>query len=62
MLVLERQLGETISIGGDITVTVIRIGKRAVKLGIQAPREVPIHRDDIRKTFKAQDDFKEAKP
>lgn len=47
MLVLSRKVGESILIGPDIAVTVIRIGPNTVRLGITAPREVPITRDEL---------------
>jgi carbon storage regulator len=47
MLVLSRKLGESIVIDGRIVVTVIRNEGEAVKLGIQAPADVPVHRQEI---------------
>jgi carbon storage regulator len=47
MLVLSRQLGETIRIGRDIEVKVVGIRGGKVSLGIQAPRQVPVNRLEI---------------
>jgi carbon storage regulator len=47
MLVLSRQLGETIMIGRDIEVKVVGIRGGKVSLGIQAPRQVPVNRLEI---------------
>ncbi len=47
MLVLSRKLDEVICIGDDIEIRVIRIGNGAVRLGIEAPREVSIVRAEI---------------
>jgi carbon storage regulator len=47
MLVLARKLNERIQIGGRITVTVVDIRGDKVRLGIEAPREVPVHREEI---------------
>ena len=47
MLVLSRKLGEMIVVNGDITVKVIEIGRGRVQLGICAPRETPIHREEV---------------
>jgi carbon storage regulator len=47
MLVLSRKRGEEIVIGNDITVTVLAVDGDRVKLGITAPAEVPIHREEI---------------
>lgn len=47
MLILTRKLGEKINIGDDITVTLIEIKGSQVKLGIEAPRNIEIHRQEI---------------
>ncbi len=48
MLVLSRRLGERILIGENISVTVVRIAGGAVRLGIEAPGDLPIMRDELR--------------
>lgn len=47
MLVLSRKLGESIVIDGRITVKIIRIEGELVKVGIDAPLEVPVHRQEV---------------
>ncbi len=47
MLALSRKLGETIVINDDIEITVLDIARDQIKLGISAPRSVPIHRKEI---------------
>lgn len=47
MLVLSRQCDETIMIGDDIELTVIEIRGDKVRLGIKAPKDVPVHRKEI---------------
>lgn len=47
MLVLSRKQGEAIVVGDGITVTVLAVQGGRVKLGVVAPPEVPIHRDEI---------------
>lgn len=47
MLVLTRKIGESIRIDGQICVTVMEVDGRTVKLGIDAPRTVPIHREEV---------------
>ena len=47
MLVLSRKLGETLVIGDNITVKVIHVQGNAVRLGIEAPRDVSVHRAEI---------------
>jgi carbon storage regulator len=47
MLVLTRKLGESVTIGDDIKVSVIDIKGRQVRLGIEAPSHMAIHREEI---------------
>jgi carbon storage regulator len=47
MLILTRKLGEQITIGDDITVTLLEINGTQVKLGIDAPKDISIHRKEI---------------
>lgn len=47
MLILSRKLNESIVIDGHITVKILRIDRDTVKLGIQAPSELPVHRQEI---------------
>ena len=47
MLVLTRHIGEKIFIGDDVTVTVLELKGRHVRIGIEAPREIPVYREEI---------------
>lgn len=47
MLILTRKHGETISIGDEITVTVMAVDDSQIRLGISAPRDVPVHRAEV---------------
>ena len=47
MLVLTRRLGESIRIGDDICVRVMEIGRNQVRVAIEAPRDVPVHREEV---------------
>ena len=47
MLVLSRKPGERILIGDDVTITVVRIGPNNVRVGIEAPREMSIVREEL---------------
>lgn len=47
MLVLSRKLGEKIVIGDNIVVTVVKIDRNQIRLGIEAPHEVPVYREEI---------------
>ena len=48
MLVLSRKVGEKILIGDDIAVTVVRVAQGIVRIGIEAPKQLPIVREEIR--------------
>ena len=50
MLVLSRKLSESIVIDGRITVTLVEVHGNKVRLGIEAPREIPIHRTELLRT------------
>ncbi len=47
MLVLSRKLNEKIVINGDIVVTVVKIDRNQVRIGIEAPSHVPVYREEI---------------
>ena len=47
MLILTRKLGERITIGDDISVTLIEIKGSQVKLGIEAPKNISVHRQEV---------------
>lgn len=47
MLILTRRIGESVKIGSDITVAVIGIKGQQVRIGVSAPKEVPVHREEI---------------
>jgi len=47
MLILSRKLNESIVIDGQIVVKILRIDRDTVKLGIQAPAQLPVHRQEI---------------
>jgi carbon storage regulator len=47
MLVLARKLNESIMVGDNVEIMVVAIKKDQVKLGIKAPKEIPVHRKEI---------------
>jgi len=47
MLVLSRHRDESIMIGNDVVVTIVDIRGDKVRLGIQAPQEIPVHREEV---------------
>ncbi len=47
MLILTRRVGESLMIGEEITITVLGVKGNQVRIGVNAPREVPVHREEI---------------
>ena len=47
MLILTRRAGETVMIGSDITITVLGVKGNQVRIGINAPKDVAVHREEI---------------
>ncbi len=47
MLILTRRVGETLMIGDDVAITVLGVKGNQVRVGINAPKEVPVHREEI---------------
>ena len=54
MLILSRKLGERITIGDDIVITLLEIKGAQVKMGIEAPRSISIHRQEIYERIRAE--------
>lgn len=58
MLVLSRKVGERILIGDEIAVTVVRIAGGGVRLGIEAPQEMPVVREELKQQLDRLDNEK----
>lgn len=54
MLVLTRRVGERIQIGNDIIVTIVRIQGDKIRLGIEAPADIAVHREEVYHRLAAQ--------
>lgn len=56
MLIVTRRIGERIMIGSDVVVTVLGVAKgNQVRIGIEAPKSVPVHREEIFERIKRQE-------
>ena len=54
MLILTRRVGETIMVGDDVTITVLGVKGNQIRLGINAPREIAVHREEIYERIQAE--------
>lgn len=54
MLILTRRIGETLMVGDDVTVTVLGIKGNQVRLGVNAPKDVAVHREEIYQRIKQE--------
>ena len=56
MLILTRKIGESLIIGDDVEITVLSVRGNQVKLGVNAPKEIAVHRQEIYERVKAAED------
>lgn len=54
MLILTRRFGETVMVGDEVTITVLGARRNQVRVGINAPRNIAVHREEIYKRIKRE--------
>ena len=62
MLILTRRTGETLMIGDDISVTVLGVKGNQVRIGVNAPKDVAVHREEIFDRIKKEEDNSDKQP
>ncbi len=56
MLILTRRVGETLMVGDDVTVTVLGVKGNQVRIGVNAPKDVAVHREEIYQRIQKEKD------
>ncbi|MDG6894856.1 carbon storage regulator CsrA [Volucribacter amazonae] len=60
MLILTRKLGESLLIGDDISITILSMRGNQIKIGVNAPKNISVHREEIYRRIKQSQDEKES--
>jgi carbon storage regulator len=56
MLILTRRIGETLMVGDDVTITVLGVRGNQVRIGVNAPRRVAVHREEIYQRIRKEEE------
>ena len=56
MLILTRKVGESLLIGDDVSITILNVRGNQVKIGVKAPKEISVHREEIYQHIKQAED------
>ncbi|PAV24554.1 carbon storage regulator CsrA [Tamilnaduibacter salinus] len=62
MLILTRRVGETLMVGDEVTVTVLGVKGNQVRIGVNAPKDVAVHREEIYQRIQSEQDDDSAGP
>lgn len=58
MLILTRKVGESLLIGDNVSITVLSVRGNQVKIGVDAPKDVSVHREEIYRRIKESEEYK----
>lgn len=47
MLILSRRVGETLMIGDDVKITILKVSGNQIRIGVEAPKDVSVHREEV---------------
>ncbi len=60
MLILTRRIGETLMVGDEVTVTVLGVKGNQVRVGVSAPKDVAVHRQEVYEKIQKETEFSES--